>query len=144
MSLQAYQTALARMTLDPALCRRMLNEGEAALSGYDLTPLELRRLVAVVRQPGMKVNCTLSRANRLAAISGLLPRTCDLLQDQLRELLDRHWAEHDMASLQTLPAGLEFAAFLEREIAAGRVSHPRAAETLAAEVEAARTLTPQP
>lgn len=144
MSLHAYQTALARMTLDPALCRRILAEGERALSGYDLTPRELRRLAAIVRQPGMRVNCTLSRANRLAAISGLLPRTCDLLQDQLRELLDRFWGQHDMASLQTLPAGLEFAAFLEREIAAGRVMHPLAAETLASETAAARALTPRP
>lgn len=144
MSLRSYQTAFARMTLDPALCRRIMAEGDAALADYDLTPLELRRLTAIVRQPGMKVNCTLSRANRLAAISGLLPRTCDLLSGQLRELLDRFWSERTMANLQTLPAGLEFAAFLEREIAAGRVSHPSAAETLAAEVAAARVLTPQP
>lgn len=143
MSLHAYQTALARMTLDPALCRRILAEGERALSGYDLTPRELRRLAAIVRQPGMRVNCILSRANRLAAISGLLPRTCSLLEDQLRDLLDRFWGQHDMASLQTLAAGLEFAAFLEREIAAGRVTHPDAAETLASEVAAAESLTPR-
>jgi hypothetical protein len=144
MSLHAYQTVFARMTLDPALCRRIRAEGEAALAGYELTPLEVRRLAAIARQPGMKVNCTLSRANRLAAISGLLPRTCELLQDQLRDLLDRFWGQHDMGSLQTLPAGLEFAAFLEREIAAGRVTHPLAAETLASEAAAAEALTARP
>lgn len=144
MSLHAYQSAFARMTLDPALCRRMLAEGDSALSAYDLTPLELRRLMAMVRQPGMKVNCTLARANRLAAISGLLPQTCELLSRQLRDLLDLFWSRQDMASLQSLPAALEFAAFLEREIAAGRICHPRAAETLAAELAAARALTPRP
>lgn len=130
------------MTLDPRLCRRILAEGEAALSGYDLTPLELRRLTAMVRQPGMRVNCTLARANRLTAIAGLLPRTCELLAGELRGLLDRFWDEHTMADLQMLPAGLEFAAFLEREIAAGRVAHPAAARTLADEVSIAMAFEP--
>ncbi len=142
MSLEAYQTAFARMTLDPKLVRRILNEGEAALSAYDLTPRELRRLTAIAQQPGMKVNCTLARANRLTAITGLLPRTCELLIDELRGLLDRFWDEHTMSDLQMLPAGLEFAAFLEREIAAGRVANPAAAETLAEEVVAARDFHP--
>lgn len=142
MSIEAYQTAFARMTLDPKLCRRILDQGESALSAYDLTPRELRRLAAMARQPGMKVNCTLARANRLTAITGLLPHTCELLIDELRGLLDRFWDEHTMADLQMLPAGLEFAAFLKREIAAGRVSHPAAAETLAEEVAAARDFHP--
>ena len=57
------------MTLDPVLAASVLRRGADALSGYTLTSIEQERLIAVVHQRGMSVNCTLARANRFAPIA---------------------------------------------------------------------------
>jgi hypothetical protein len=94
MSLSEFQRALASMTLDTTLARRVREQGAAALRGFALRPRDLDRLVRVAAQPGMALNCTLARSNRFTSIAESLPMTCAVLEPVLRELLDRLWA-HD-------------------------------------------------
>ena len=121
MTLAAYQYAFARMVLSPALCLRARAEGEAAFAGFEMDVAERARLLHIARQPGMRITCILSRANRLSSLVGALPLSCELLKPQLGELVDRYWNAHPMADLQSLPAGLAFAQYLADEIEAGRV-----------------------
>jgi hypothetical protein len=134
VTLAAYQEAFSRMVLEPGLCSRARTEGEAAFAAYDLDAVERARLVHIARQPGMRITCILARANRLSSLVGALPRTCELLEPELRGLLDRYWGASPMASLQALPAGLAFAEFLRGEIEHGRVKARHALGVLRGEV----------
>ena len=84
----------------PQLCLAMRSNPPSVLAGYDLTPREKRRLVAVVNQRGMSTNCTLYRANRLTAIYTLLPLTCVVLGKHLKTELDLYWETHPSRDLQ--------------------------------------------
>jgi hypothetical protein len=136
MTLAAFQDAFARMVLSPALCVRARAEGVAAFEGFDLTPLEARRLAAIATQPGMKITCILARANRLSSLVGALPLTCALLKPELSHWLDRYWDEQPMTTLQALPAGESFGRFLQREIEQGQLTVRYAADVLAFELAA--------
>lgn len=111
MSLSEFQRALASMTLDTNLAHRVRHEGAPALSGFGLRPRDLDRLLRVVAQPGMALNCTLARTNRFTQIAESLPMTCAVLRPVLRELLDQIWA-HDRPQGYQLSS--EFQPFVER------------------------------
>ncbi len=92
MSLATFQQVITRMTLEVPLVQAVRQRGHEALRDFELTPLERRRLVAVARQPGMALNCTLARANRFVGIHDAFPMTCVLLGQALRPLLDTVWS----------------------------------------------------
>lgn len=117
MSLAAFQRAITRMTLEVPLARAVRELGSEALRDFDLTPIERRRLVAVSRQPGMALNCTLARANRFAGIHDAFPMTCVLLGPALRPVLDAVWA--------VPPDGYQLAGDVDR-FAAAVLDHPAA------------------
>ena len=100
MSLLEFQRALCDMTLDLAFAASVLRKGAPALKGYRLTGIEEDRLIAVVSQRGMSVNCTLARANRFAPIADAFPLTCSLLKPHLRGLLDELWSVHRPGNYQ--------------------------------------------
>lgn len=79
------------MTTDPHLAATVRRKGADAFTHYDLTDREKKRLVAVSRQPGMDLNCTLARGNRFAPIYDAFPLTCTLLGSHLRSVLDELW-----------------------------------------------------
>lgn len=80
------------MTIEPHLAATVRRQGADALTAFDLTEREKIRLVAVSRQPGMDLNCTLARGNRFAPIYDAYPMTCTLLGTQLRAVLDELWS----------------------------------------------------
>lgn len=92
MSLPEFQRALVDMTLDAGLARAVKQGGARPLGAYGLSRREASRLVAVARQPGMVLNCTLARANRFTAIAESYPMTCVVIEPVLRELIDALWA----------------------------------------------------
>jgi hypothetical protein len=116
------------MTLDPVLAATVLRQGAGALSGYVLTDMERERLVAVVHQRGMSVNCTLARANRFAPIADAFPLTCSLLKPWLRPLLDELWSVHRPDNYQFAGEAPAFSAFLQQKLSRGDVKHPYAEE----------------
>jgi hypothetical protein len=128
MSLKDFQRALSDMTLDTRITAAVRKSGPPALTDYDLTPLEQQRLVDVARQPGMDLNCTLSRGNRLTPIVGMFPLTCELLKPWLRELLDELWSRRSPDNYQLTGEEDAFAGFIEEKISRGELAHPYAEE----------------
>ncbi|HET7463225.1 MAG TPA: hypothetical protein VFJ82_18365 [Longimicrobium sp.] len=124
MSLLAFQRALAALAASPELCRRVRTGDPAALSAYELTPLEHRRLVSAAGQPGMAVNCTLHRSNRISSILNLLPGTIHLLGKELRPVADRFWARHPNPDFTTRREVRRFCGWLMDEARAGRIASP--------------------
>jgi hypothetical protein len=124
VSLKGFQRALADLVAAPELCRAARQDPAAVLGRYELTPLEERRLAAVVAQRGMATSCALYRANRLGPLYTFLPLTCFLLGPRLRGELDRFWAAHarpgDIAE-QELQG---FAALLRGRLASGELEDP--------------------
>lgn len=124
MSLREFQRALADLVATPELCRAARADPAAVFGGYALTPLEERRLAAVVGQRGMATSCSLYRANRLAPLLIFLPLTCFLLGPRLRGELDRFWEAHarpgDLAE-QELHG---FAELLRARLASGELEDP--------------------
>ena len=113
---------------------RAVRRGEPdALDAYDLTARERMRLEVVVAQPGMEVNCTLYRANRLTPIVMLLPYTCFVLGDRMRPLAERFW-DDSRATLQFRSETERFAAFLRELAASGELDEPLLEEVLAFEL----------
>lgn len=133
MSLQDFQRALTAMTLDAGLANEVYARGADALTPYRLTPREERRLLAVVRQPGMALNCTLARANRFAAIHDAFPMTCRLLGPDLRDVLDALWRARSPDNYQLSGEELPFAEAVEARLATGPSASPYLTEVLAYE-----------
>jgi hypothetical protein len=128
MSLLEFQRALCDMTLDPVFAASVLRRGISSLAGYELSAMEQGRLVAVVRQPGMSVNCTLARANRFAPIADAFPLTCSLLKPQLRRLLNELWGFHRPGNYQLEGEADAFARFLQEKMSRGELDHAYAEE----------------
>lgn len=130
MSLKGFQRALADLVATPELCRAARADPASVFGRYQLTPLEERRLAAVVAQRGMATSCALYRANRLAPLYTFLPLTCFLLGPRLRGELDLFWAAHarpaDIAE-QELHG---FAAMLRTRLASGELEDPLLGQVL--------------
>jgi hypothetical protein len=124
MSVVEFQRALCDATLNPVFAASVLRSGITALTGYELSGIEQERLVDVVRQPGMSVNCTLARANRFAPIADAFPLTCSLLKPMLRPVLDELWSTHCPGNYQLAGEADAFAHFLERKLARHELDHP--------------------
>jgi len=116
------------MTLDAGLASAVRHDGACALAGYSLTDLECERLVAVARQPGMDLNCSLARGNRFAPIVDFFPLTCELLHPWLRALLDELWSTRRPDNYQLLGEDEAFARFIGERAARGALPHPYAEE----------------
>lgn len=118
------------MTLDWRLAAAVRKSGSAPLAAYALTELERLRLVDISRQPGMDLNCTLARGNRLAPIVEVFPLTCELLKSSLRGLLEEYWDLHRPSNYQLAGEDEAFAQFVEAKIACGAIIERYAAEVL--------------
>jgi len=135
VSLLGFQQALADMVATPSLVVAVRGGELGALEAYDLTPRERRRLEVVAAQPGMEVNCTLYRTNRLTPIAMLLPHTCFVLGDRLTWVAERFWDSH-LTELQFRTEVERFAAFLQDLIRSGELDEPLLEEILAFELAA--------
>jgi hypothetical protein len=133
VSLGEFQRALADMVASPAFARAVLRGERARLDDYELTTRERSRLEVVAAQPGMEVNCTLYRSNRLTPIVMLLPYTCFVLADRLKWIAQRFWDEQS-TDLQFQSEVERFAAYLRGLVTSGEVNEPLLDEILAFEL----------
>lgn len=131
MTLAAYQDALAALVASAPLARRVRDGDSAPLDAYDLSDRERARLLKVVAQRGMAVNCVLYRSHRATPLATLLPRTCQALGPALAAELDAFWAATPDTLIQYEAEARAFAAFVE-----GRPAGRDVAAVLAAEVAA--------
>ncbi len=130
MTAAAFQLALAELVASPVQCLEIRERPTPILERYDLSEREKRRLVCMVRQPGMSTNCTLYRSNRVTPIYTLLQSTCFVLGDLLGPELDEYWAHFDFDDLQFKQEIERFGNFLKHRIAAGKLEIPILAEVL--------------
>jgi hypothetical protein len=133
VTLLGFQRALADMVAAPPLARAVRAGDASVLDGYELTERERRRLETVAAQPGMEVNCTLYRANRLTPIVMLLPYTCFVLGDRMKTLAGRFW-DRSRTDLQFRSETERFAAFLREQVESGELDEPLLEEVLAFEL----------
>src|ERR1051325_5309390 len=130
MTMEAFQRAMCDLVASPDLCIALLESPEEVLGRYDLSERDRRRLVEVVQQPGMFVNCSLYRANRLSPIYNLIPHTCFLLGDSLLDEATEFWKGFKETRLQFHDEVKEFAGFLRRRLEKGLLQKLMLAEVI--------------
>ena len=133
MSLAVYQEIFCRMVASTGFRERVLERPEEVFNGLDLSERERRRLLTLAADPGMRVNTAIHRANRLTPLDQTLPFTCFLLGERLRAVVERYWTENPSENLQSPVECERFAAFLTRDMQAGRIDDPYLEEVLAFE-----------
>lgn len=117
--MEAFQQAMCDLVASPDLCLMLVESPDEVLGRYDLSDRDRRRLVAVVQQRGMLVNCSLYRANRLSPIVNLIPRTCFVLGDALLDEANEFWKSFKETRLQFHEEVKQFGEFLRRRIEMG-------------------------
>ena len=113
----------------PELVRAVRRGETDALESYELTSRERGRLEAVAAQPGMEVNCTLYRTNRLTPVVMLLPYSCFVLGDRIGPIAERFW-DGSHTDLQFRSEIERFAAFLRELERTGELEEPLLDEIL--------------
>lgn len=134
MSLLGFQRAMAALAASKELCARVAAEPEPFLDGFDLTPVERRRVHFAAGAPGMAVNTALYRSNRIGPIFTLLKRTCFLFGDDLRAVADRFWARHPKPDFMTKREVPRFARYVREMLDTGQYANPYLGEILAFEM----------
>ena len=122
MSLSGFQQAAVDLTLAPTLFRALRRGESAFLDQYDLSERERNRLLEISCQPGMAMNCSLARGNRLELIVGAFPKTCILLKPRLPRLLDELWGRHRPDNYQLFGEEDAFAAFVAQKLSQGELA----------------------
>lgn len=130
MSLLAFQKALSDLAASPELCRAVRADADAVLAAYDLTPLERRRVASVAAQPGMAVNCTLHRSNRIQSILALLPLSVHLIGEGMRRVADLFWEAYPTPDFTTRRELHRFGAWVRAALADGTLDVPFLGEVL--------------
>lgn len=123
MSLLGFQLALADISASVEMCARVAADPDAALAGYELTPLERRRIEFAAGQKGMRVNVALYRYNRIITLVTVLPGTLHLLGGEGRAVADEFWAQGGPDRNMRREAQ-RFAAFVRRALDVGRLASP--------------------
>lgn len=121
MSLQEFQRATADFIASPERCVRARADFGAEAAGYNLSDREIRRLQAMVNDPGMSANCMLYRINRLTTVLEVLPRTWRLLGAAGEQELHAFWRRHPDAVVQNAEEASRFGAWLEERVASGQL-----------------------
>lgn len=122
MSLRAFQRAVVELTIAPEKTLSLRAADRSVFASYDLTELEWERLFSIVRQPGIKAHCSLSRGNRFEMIGSVFPMTCVLLEPCLRDLLNELWKKHPPTNYQLAGEEMIFAEMIEERLASGELS----------------------
>ena len=130
MTMAAFQKAMCDLIASPDLCLELVETPDAVLGRYDLSERDRRRLVEVVQQPGMVVNCSLYRANRLSPIINLIPHTCFLLGDTLLGEATEFWKGFKETRMQFHDEVKQFGDFLQHRIEMGVLQHAMLGEVL--------------
>jgi len=130
MTMEAFQRAMCDLIASPDLCIALVESPEEVLERYDLSDRDRKRLMEVVQQPGMLVNCSLYRANRLSPIYNLVPHTCFLLGNALLDEATEFWKEFKETRLQFHEEVQRFGAFLRRRVEMGFLQNSMLVEVL--------------
>ena len=151
MSAQGFQTALARLIVEPDFRDAVRARGAAALdgdvdAGQVLTPLERARLGQIANDRGVDLNRTLHKGFRLGKLRAMLPLTCTLLTPaRLAREVALFWQQRPPSSFYFVPEALEFCDFLaQRRVRSVYLAEVLAFERATLELERARVDAPPP
>jgi hypothetical protein len=141
MSASVFQSALARLVVDPDFRDGVRERGEAALSG-ELSDLERERLIHVAGHPGLDVTRTLHKGFRLSKLLTWLPLTCSVLEKLDKESLAREvgefWRLRLPVTFYYLEEAVAFCDHLLERVSAGAVRDVIAYERASLELQRAR------
>jgi len=112
MSLQAFQSVLARMVNEPSF-RDRVRTGEEPDLGPCLTEREQRRLRAAAGDPGLRMTATLVSSFRLGKLLQLLPLTRQMLGDaRFVQEAKAFWRESPPRTFYSLEEAVQFCDYL--------------------------------
>jgi hypothetical protein len=139
VSTQAFQTALARLIVDPDF-RDAVRAGDHDALGTGLSARERGRLDRIAHDPGLDINRTLHKGFRLGKLRAMLPLTCRLLGPaRLSREVAAFWKQGPPSSFSFIPEALEFCDFLAgRRLRTKYLEEVMAYERAALELDRAR------
>ena len=138
--LAEFQQALVDLTASPELCNlvRCGADDEVLPARYELTARELRRLLAIVRHPGMAAACTVYRMNRLAPMALNVRGTIRALGPALGPLVNDYWRDYPRGHAHFYIETDRFCRWLRQRIATGEPVAPEVPAILEREAAAVR------
>lgn len=128
-----FQQALADLVASPDFCRQARADPEVLKQRYDLSAREHYRLVNMIDQPGMALNCMLYRSNRLAPLAQNLYGLCKALGARLGPLLTEYSALYPNTTVHFYLECDQFCSFIEKKLANGLRLEPEALAVFAEE-----------
>jgi hypothetical protein len=128
-----FQQALADLVASPDFCRQARADPEGLRRRYDLSAREYQRLVHMINQPGMALNCMLYRSNRLAPLAQNLYGLCHALGPRLGPLLTEYTALHPNTTVHFYLECDRFCRFIETKQREGLQLDPQALSVFAEE-----------
>lgn len=133
-----FQQALADLTASACFSQSVRESTAPLRQRYRLSEVELQRLQAIARHPGMRCACTLYRANRLAPLVLHMKSTLYALAETMQERLLTYWEEHPRAYSHAFVECDRFCRWVREQERRGSDLSPAAAEALAHDEEAVR------
>lgn len=138
MSAAGFQSALARLVVDPDFRDAVRERGEDALCD-ELSDLERERLIAVAGHPGLDVTRTLHKGFRLSKLLTWLPLTCSVLGNEtLAREVGEFWRLHLPVTFYYLEEAVAFCDHLLERMSAGPERDVIAYERASLELQRAR------
>lgn len=133
MSTAAFQSALARLVVDPDFRDGVRERGEAALP-EDLNDLERERLTFVAGHPGLDVTRTLHKGFRLSKLLTWLPLTCSVLTGEaLAAEVSELWRRRLPVTFYYLEEAVGFCDYLLERMREGHLDLPGLGDLVAYE-----------
>jgi hypothetical protein len=130
MSLEAFQKATSDLVASPDLCRLLQSDPESVLGRYQLSPRDRHRLIDLVQQRGMSVNCTLYRFNRITPLYTLLPLTNFVLGESFIHEAEFFWETFRDSDPRFTQEVDRFGEFLMQRIDGHQIENPFVEEIL--------------
>jgi len=128
-----FQQALADLVASPDFCRQARADPQELRRRYDLSEREHQRLVSMINQPGMALNCMLYRSNRLAPLAQNLYGLCNALGVRLGPLLTEYSRLYPNTAVHFYLECDRFCGFIEKKLADGLQLEPQAQSVFAEE-----------
>ena len=114
-----FQQALADLVASPQFCRDVRDNPDLLVERYRIDERERERLVALANHRGMRLNCMLYRANRLAPLAMNLGGFCKALGARLGPLLTEYTALNPNANVHFYRECDRFCSFIETKLEDG-------------------------
>jgi hypothetical protein len=133
-----FQQALADLVASPDFCRKVRADPGLLRNRYALSNREFNRLIGMVKQRGMALNCMLYRANRLAPLVLNLDGFCRALGPRLGPLLTEYTAAHPNTNVHFYLECDRFCAFIEYKLSEGYELEASARQVFAKEAHLVR------